>query len=480
MTAVLKKKTELFEHVPLPRAVLRLALPSVLGQAVLVLYNMADTFFVGMTGSDDMLAAVTVCTPAFMLLSAIANLFGVGGASLISRMLGARRMREAGAVSAFAIFGCLAVSLFYSIAVFAGMPYLLPLLGAVTPPVADYARTYLTVTVVGCGTFAAGGTLLSHLLRAEGNATGASLGVIAGGLLNIALDPLFMFVILPTGKEVLGAAIATGLSNACTLLFSLLLILREGQARILSFRPTLAMFRDGIPRGVLSAGLPAALMTLCENLSYAVLGQRMAAYGTEAQAGVGVAKKVNMLAHSAVRGMAQGVLPLIGYNFSSGDRRRMYRTVRLSARMSVGLSLLCTLVSLLFARQITGLFVTGTTSHAYSVTFLRILCVGAPFSAWAYTVISFFQATGHMGQSLLLALLRKGIADIPLMFWLGAYYGAVGTVAATPLSDLLCCLCAVVLFVVFVRRHPRTPPPIGSVRIPALASSRISADPPEE
>ena len=195
-------------------------------------------------------------------------------------------------------------------------------------------------------------------------------------------------------------------------------------------------------------------MTLCENISYAVLEKLMVAAGTAAQAGVGVAKKVNMLAHCIVRGMSQGVLPLIGYNYSSGNRRRMRKIVTCAGSISVALSVLCMAACLLFAKYLIGIFIQPpSSSHDYGIAFLKIFCIGAPFSAFAYTVISFFQATGQGGKSLILALMRKGILDIPLMFLLNAAYPVYGIVWATPLADILCCLTAAVLFIQWIEAH---------------------------
>ena len=466
-----EKEKYLFEESPVMRAIFALAFPSVMGQIMLVIYNMADTFFVGLTGSDVMVTAVTVCMPAFMFLSAISNLFGVGGASVISRMLGAGRREEARRASSFAVWGCVAVTLLYSLLAFLLMDVFVDLLGGSASQVHENAVRYLFVTVVCGGVCTSMSTLLSHLIRAEGRSMQASFGIILGGLLNIALDPLFMFVLLEPGNEPLGAALATALSNAGALLYFAVLWARHRRGMVLSVRPCRAMFGQRIPRDVISIGIPACLMTLCENISYAVLDNLMSAYGTAAQAGVGVAKKVNMLAHCTVRGMAQGVLPLIGYNYQSGNRRRMHRVVRTSAFISVALSTLCMIAALLFAHPLIALFIpAGSASHEMGVIFLRIMCIGAPFSAWAYTVISFFQATGHMGRSLLLALMRKGILDIPMMYLFDALRPLEGVVCATPAADILCCLAAAVLYATFIRSAVKRQAPATATAPSATAA----------
>ncbi len=449
-----EKEKRLFEEAPVFKAILSLALPSVIGQIILVIYNMADTFFVGLTGSDAMITAVTVCMPAFMFLSAISNLFGVGGASVISRSLGKNDCQRAKHAAAFAFWGCLAVTALYSLGVFLLMDPFINLLGGGAQAVHSSARAYMTVTVVLGGLATGINTLLSHLVRAEGRSLQAGLGIALGGILNIALDPLFMFVILPAGQEALGAGIATTVANFIATAYYAVLIFCRRKSFVLSVKPKKAMFASAIPKDIVSAGIPACLMTLCENISYAILDNLMAAYGIAVQAGMGVAKKVNMLAHCTVRGVAQGVLPLIGYSYACGNRRRMRHTVMISAAISVTVSTLCMAVCLLLAPELVGLFIQSESeSLTYGAAFLRIVCIGAPFSACAYTVISFFQAVGQGGKSLVLALLRKGVLDIPLMFVLRNLIPIYGLVAATPIADILCCAAAMVLILVFFKKH---------------------------
>lgn len=447
------RERELFEERSVPSAVFRLAFPTVVGQIILVIYNMADTFFVSLAGNDAMLAAVTVCMPAFMFLSAISNLFGVGGASVIARAIGAGKSERAKAASAFAFWGCLALTLFYSGLAYLGRDVFVDLLGGTNPLVHRNALQYLICTVVLGGVATSVSVLFSHLIRAEGRSVHASVGIALGGILNIGLDPLFMFVILEPGQEALGAAIATTLANVASLLYFIVILLHIHKRSLLRFHPSKGMFEKNIPAQIFAAGLPACIMTLFENISYAVLDKLMSLAGLEMQAGVGVAKKVNMLAHCIVRGISQGALPLIAYNYASGNRTRMRESFRVAHMASIVTATLCMVLCLAFARPLIGLFIRReSASLKYGIDFLRILCVGGPFSASAYATISFFQATGEGGKSFLLAMLRKGIVDIPLMFLLSALIPIYGIVMATPLADALCCLVANIMFVHYIKQ----------------------------
>ncbi len=447
-----EKEIELFEKCSVSGAIFKLAFPTVIGQIILVIYNMADTFFVGLTGNDAMLTAVTVCMPAFMFLSAISNLFGVGGASAVSRALGSKDIRRVKHTSAFAFWGCLAVTILYSVLSFLFLDTFIDLLGGTNPEAHANAMEYMIVTVVLGGTFTAMGVMLSHLIRSEGRALHASAGIALGGVLNIVLDPLFMFVILPAGKEALGAAIATTLSNFVSLVYFIIVLYLIRKKSNLSFAPSSLMLSDGIPGSVLSAGIPACVMTLFENISYAVLDNLMSVWGITVQAGIGVAKKVNMLAHCIVRGIAQGALPLIGYNFASGNHKRMRESIGCAHFVAVAVATLCMAVNLAFAKPFIELFIhSGSESLDYGSAFLRILCIGGPFSASAYTFITFFQATGDGRKSFLLAVLRKGLVDIPLMFILNTTLPIYGIVMATPIADALCCVAAGIMFGVYLR-----------------------------
>lgn len=448
----MRTEKELFETCNVTKAIFRLAFPTVLGQIVLVIYNMADTFFVGLTGNDAMLTSITICMPAFMFLSAISNLFGVGGASVISRALGADNRSHAHAASAFALWGCLSMTLCYSLLAWFYTDCFVDILGGTDAEVHGNAVAYMLCTVVAGGVVTSISGLLSHLIRSEGRSLHAAVGVALGGILNILLDPLFMFVLLPAGNEALGAAMATALANVVSLLYFIIVLIAVRKHSVLGFIPSKAMFMGGIPTKIFIAGLPACVMTLFENISYAVLDKLMSLSGLSAQTGIGVAKKVNMLAHCIVRGIAQGSLPLIGYNYASGNMKRMRDSVRTSHRVAVITALLCAVASMAFARPLIGVFIhRESSSLELGILFLRILCIGGPFSASAYTLISFFQATGKGMKSFSLAILRKGLVDIPLMFVLNMVLPIYGIVMATPIADLLCCVTANMMYTAFIR-----------------------------
>ncbi len=449
------KKEELFESTSIFKALFELALPTVFGQIILVIYNMADTYFVGLTKSNHMLTAVTICMPAFMILTAMANLFGVGGSSVIARALGKANYDRAKSTCAFSFWGCTVFTLLYSTLIYVFIDPIINALGGTDPIVHKYAKTYLLYTVVFGGLFTSMNALMAHLVRSEGKAIHASVGVVIGGVFNIVLDPIFMFVILEAGNEIAGAAIATALSNVISFLYYVVIfIASKKEQSILNIKLSKQSFQNNIPACVFDAGLPACIMTLAENISYAILDKLMSYNGLAAQTGIGVAKKVNMLAHSIVRGVTQGALPLLGYSYSCGNRIKTRKTVGATVLLSASGAMLCTVINLLFANSVIGIFIHSTNeAHIYGIKFLRILCVGAPFSAITYTFISFFQAVGHGKKSFILALLRKGILDIPLMFVLRKVISMYGIVLATPITDAICFIVSLCVYSKFEEKH---------------------------
>ena len=453
------KQNHLFASDSVMKTVLKLAIPTVVGQIILVIYNIADTYFVSLTGRDDYISAVTVCLPAFMFLSAISNLFGIGASSTIGRAMGRGKIRRARRTAAFSFWGCFVTTCFYSLLALLLIHPFVRILGGLEENVHALAVSYMEVTVVIGGLFASLNALMAHLFRSEGRSIISAIGISLGGFLNIALDPLFMFVLLPEGAEVLGAAVATTLANALSFFYFLIVFLRLRRKKTvlslkISARRVRKIFKKHIPKDVLAAGLPACLMTLFENVSYGVLGNLMAHVSVAAHAGIGVAKKVNMLAHCIVRGIAQGVLPLIAYHHAAKDRRRMQHSFFVSMALAVGAAALCTAGCLIFSMQLTGIFFPGVSeSHSLAAKFLRILCIGGPFSACAYLMISFFQAVGQGLRSFFLAVLRKGALDIPMMLLFASVFSASMIVWATPFADMICCLTALLMFFLFRRKQ---------------------------
>lgn len=439
-----RDKTWLYEQAGVPRAVAELALPTVLSQLINMVYNMADTFFVGRTGSADGVAAVSLIAPVMLCLTALANLFGMGSAALMSRSLGEQKPEKASRAAAFGFWGALAAALLLSL--LAGLlpgPFL-RLLGA-EGELLEASRPYLFwVFTVGALPSLLSMTL-AHLLRADGAPRQASLGLSAGGLLNLLLDPLLIFD-WGLGLGVTGAAIATLLSNLLTLGWFLLVLRRRRGESVLRLRPERGMLRRDVALTALGDGLPGMLQTLLASVSNACLNRLASVGGSRALAALGVVKKLDTVPMNVTIGLSQGVLPLLGYTAAAGKKERMRSALGWTLGLAVGFSLLCVLIFEAFPAALVGLFLTDGEAAAMGTKFLRIICLSTPLMAVGFTMITLFQAVGRKKQGVILSVCRKGLLDIPLMFLLHALVPVFGLVFVQPLTECIAMLLALLFW----------------------------------
>jgi len=439
---------ELFENKPVRIAVLTLVIPTVISQLINVLYNMADIFFVGQTGDPNQVAAANLCAPMFIFITGLANLFGIGGASLISRSLGVGDREKAKHTAAFSIWTSIFVALCYGTAIYFLRPVLLPAFGA-NEGTYKFCSQYLFWTVF----IGAVPTILSaefaHLVRAEGFSKQASFGMMIGTILNIILDPIFISVL---GMQIAGAALATMLSNAVSTLYFLRLIIRRKENTTIVLNPKYYTLSEHIPSEVLLTGLPSAVMSLLATFSSVTLNKFMSTYSNEAIAGVGIAKKIDMLIFAVAIGMSQGVVPLIGYNYASGNHRRMKNAIRTTFILSLSVSIASTVLLFTCAQPIVKSFIDDALTVQYGQRFQRILCITGPCISVTMIITTIFQATGQKVQPLVLSLCRRGALDIPFMFLLNSLMGVYGIIWATPIADFIAMIVAVLLFLPFLRK----------------------------
>lgn len=441
-------KERLFSTVPVGKAVISLAIPTVISQLINVIYNMADTFFIGRMGDPNQVAAATLAMPTFIFLTAFANLFGVGGASMISRCLGAGKREKAKNTAAFCIWSAAIVSLCYGIVIVLLRNALLPILGA-DASTFGFCSKYIFWTVgVGAMPTVLSATL-AHLVRSEGYSGKASFGVAFGGILNIVLDPIFIFVF---DMQIAGAAIATMLSNVASTVYFLILIFRNRKISVISLSPKHYTLRQHIPAEVVAVGLPSFIMTLMSTLSNLMLNKTISGYSNEAIAGMGIAKKIDLMAFAIAQGMTQGTLPLIGYNFSSGNRRRMIDALKVLLIDCLAISVAAFLLMFFGAGVITKCFINDKTTVEYGRIFLRIVAIACPTTALNFLAVTIFQATGKKAQPLLLSMLRKGTLDIPLMLLFNATVGLRGVAWSTPLADMIAMLVSAALVIPYLKK----------------------------
>ena len=449
-------RSELLGSLPVKRAVLMQILPAIASQMVALAYGIADTYFVGLLNDPDKTAAVTVANAAFLMLTALSNLFGIGGASLISRSLGIGNRKKAASCSSFCIWTAAGAALLYGIAILFLRPCLLPVIGA-DSKTWNYCSDYIFWTICIGAVPTVLNPALAHLIRSEGYSKQASLGVAFGGILNILLDPLFIFVF---DMEIQGAAIATMLSNTAASIYFILFICKKGDELSIRLSPKCYTLTQHIPADVLSVGLPSFMISMMATVSNTALNRIIAAYSTEAVAGMGIAKKIDMLAFAMGQGMSQGALPLIGYNFSSGNRTRMKSALRALLIDCLVVSAAGTALLFFGANAITKCFIDNAATVHHGCVFLKIICFTCLTTTLNFFVITLFQATGKKLQPIILSLLRKGIIDIPLMILFNSIWGVDGIAVAIPVSDFIALVVAVILVLPYLKEISGTALPL--------------------
>ena len=433
-------KREVFEKMPVRKALATLAIPTIISQLITMIYNLADTFFIGMANDPSQTAASSLAFTLVFMMNCIPNLFGVGGGSLISRLMGEKKDKDAGSVASFSFYCTLIAAGIYSLVVLIFMDPVLKFLGATSGSL-PYAQQYAFWVVVIGAIPATLAMTMAQLLRSEGYASKASLGLGFGGVMNIILDPFFMFVVLEPGNEVKGAAIATMISNVLSFIFFIVVYLNIRKKTVLSLNPKKALLKKEYIKSVLAVGIPSALGSFLACLSNIVINNLASSYsnlyGDVPVASIGIAKKIDMLPMNVGFGLCQGMMPLVAYNFASGDHKRMRaiaRTARNSAMIFAGI---CVLIFQLFAPSIAGIFNGHQQTVEMSTDFLRILCLAVPLMLFNLQISFTFQAMGMGKQSLILSSLRQGVINIPLLFVMNHFFGLYGIVWTQLISDVL-------------------------------------------
>lgn len=443
-----QENTELFESMSTGKAVLTMSIPMVVSQAITIIYNVADTFFVGQMNEPDQVAAITLALPLFYFLTALTNLFGVGGASMVSHYLGLKEDVQAKNCAAFCIWTSVGAAFLYGLVICALRPVLLPFIGADSDTY-QYAYQYIFWTITVGAVPTVFNPMIANLIRAEGYSRQASFGVAFGGILNIFLDPVFIFGFK---MEIAGAAIATMLSAWAATAYFLVFLFRKRKITVITLNPAYYTVRKTISLQTVVIGLPNFVISFMATLSSAVLNPLVAAYSNEALAGIGIAKKIDLLAFAIAQGMTQGTLPLVSYNYASGDRVRMMKIIKTTLKYGLTIALSGMLLLLVAAAPLSRLFIDESATAAYSKYFLRVIALTCPTTTLTLLTISVFQATGKKVQPILISTLRKGLLDIPLMLILNHFFQIGGLVWAIPLADLAALMIALILFVPYAKK----------------------------
>lgn len=436
------EKIELFENMPIRKAVMKLSVPTVLSSLVMVIYNLADTYFVGMLGNPIENSAVTLAAPLLLAFNAVNNLFGVGSSSMMSRALGRKDFDTVYRSSAFGFY-CAVISgvLFSLLYTILHIP-LLTVLGADSETAAA-TQQYLKWTVGFGAVPAILNVVLAYLVRAEGASLHASFGTMSGCILNIILDPFF---VLPQFFDMgaAGAGLATFISNCFACIYFFILLLVKRKSTYVCINPKMFTLKKKIVSGVFAVGIPASIQNLLNVTGMTVLNNFTAAFGSSAVAAMGIAQKINMIPMQVALGFSQGIMPLISYSYASKNVKRMKKALVFSSEISIGFLLMATIGFYIFSGELISLFMTNDAIVAYGSKFLRGMCLSLPFLCMDFIAVGVFQACGMGKKSLAFAIMRKIILEIPALFLLNYLYPLYGLAYAQTVSEIILAAAAVI------------------------------------
>ena len=441
------KTTEIFRNAPVPKAVISNVIPSIISMIMVLLYNLADTFFIGQTKDAYMVAAVSVATPAFLFFMAVGMLFGIGGTSLISRMLGEGNDKKKKNTSAFCFWTGLIIGVVSMVLIWMFIRPVCQMVGASDDTI-GYASEYLNIVAAGIP-FLIISNSFSNIIRAEGNAKTAMAGMIFGNVINIVLDPV---LILGLHWNVAGAAIATTLSNMISALFYLRHLLSK--KTMLSVRLSDYCIKGGIAVGVFAIGVPASLNSILLSTSNIIVNNMMAGYGDMAVAGLGVAMKVNLIVVMLLIGLGTVIQPLLGYCFGAGNGKRYMEVLRFSLILAFGMSVIMTVICYFGAGPLVTAFLDHADAFGFCMSFARIYIFSGPIIGILFVFVNAIQATGAALPALILSVSRQGILYIPILLAFHNLLHTAQTLAlAQPVADYLSVVLAAALFFVTYRKY---------------------------
>lgn len=429
-------QNELFESASVPKAYMKLALPVVLSMMVSLVYNMVDTYFIALTGKQELVAGVSLAAPIFTLMIAFGDIFGLGGSSLISRLFGEKREEEAKRASAFCLWAAIGFGIFVTIVLLVFRTPILKLLGT-DAATFEYAGEYYTWIAVGAASIILG-LVPSNILRTEGLAMQAMAGSILGSIVNIILDPVFIFGL---GQGAAGAAMATVIGNVIADVYYIYVMNKKAKRLSVSLKEIKipgTMIRD-----ILVIGIPASITNLMQSIMIMITNHYLIAYGTDKVAAMGIALKANMISAFILVGFAFGGQPLVGYNYGAKNQKRLKEILRFAYLFEAGLALVFTILISIFAPFIIKIFMNQSDIITNGAMMLRFQQLGMVFMAITLVSTCVCQSVGSAAGAFALSISRQGVIYAILLIVLKSVFGYTGIIATQACADVVTALIAI-------------------------------------
>ncbi|MBR4289571.1 MAG: cation transporter [Oscillospiraceae bacterium] len=439
------EKKELFENTVPGKALATMALPTIASQIIILIYNLADTWFIGRTNNPYMVAASSLGLTIYLAAVALANVFGTGGGALMVRLIGEKRTEEARSVASYSVAAAAIGAAIFSLLVLSFLEPLLKMLGASSNTL-NYAKQYVFATSVLGGIPTVLSMTVPTILRDAGFPKEAGIGVGIGSLLNVALDPIFMFLLLPRGQEVLGAGIATMLSNCCSLAYFIVIYRKLRDTTVLVIPRRMEKIGREAKRSLYSVGIPAAFAIFLFDLVTIVINRLTASYGDIPLAAMGIVLKLERIPINIGLGICLGMVPLVAYNYGAGNYGRMHQVSSLARTVILVFSCACVLLFWVFARPVIAAFISNEETVTRGAAFLRGRCLALPFMMIGYHSVNYMNAVNRGKVSFLLAIVRHLVLIIPVMLLMNRIWGLVGLTWSQLAADFLNAIVAVLIF----------------------------------
>ncbi|WP_373079862.1 MATE family efflux transporter [Fusobacterium varium] len=423
-------KKSLFTDAPISEAVTKMALPCVISSLILIIYNMADTFFVGQTQNAFQVAAVSLANPVFVLFIAAANLLGIGGSAMISILLGQNKKEKVKSVSSFCCYASIIIGILSCLLILIFMNPLLKLLGS-SPDTYQFSKDYLFYIALG-GPFILFSNAFGHIVRGEGASNISMIGGLIGTIVNIILDPIF---ILTLNMRTAGAAIATVIGNIAGCLYYLWYF-NKGESS-LSLNPCYLTGEKKIMLQTTNIGIPSGINSALMSVSTILFNNVIVSYGDTPLAAMGIVTKIYLLIVFIHMGISNGVQPLLGYNYGCGNHKRFFSILKFSALCTVVLGTILSGVCIVFRYPIIRLFIDNTSVINYGAKMLMATSLAGPVLGILFLCITSIQALNNPFSSTMLSVCRQGIFFIPLLYALNFLFGLTGVIYTQTVTDYL-------------------------------------------
>lgn len=426
--------------------IFKMSIPAMIGMLVIILYNLADTLFVGQTHNDLMIAAVSISIPVFMLFVGIGSLFGTGSGALISQSLGAGNIEHAKKTAARGIWGGLGVSVIFAVLIVIFIQPIARFLGASDETLA-YTVDFMRIMGLSAP-FIIGGNILGNIVRSEGSSKESMYGNIIGTVINVILDPI---LILGCNMGVVGAAIATLIANVVVMIYYIMYF-KHNKNTVLSFNPKYFSFDANEMVQIVVTGFPVAIQNLTNSVATLILNQQLLPYGDNYIASMGITLKIMLFTTLIQTGLANGVLPILSFSKGAKLKNRYYECLRLTTIFSVSLGTVLTIISAVFSKQLVAMFSQNTEIINISSHMILIMLASAPVIGILFINIASLQAINKSKIAIVISALRQLVFFIPLLFVMKVVVGINGLVAAQPIADYLSIIISFILSRMIIKK----------------------------